>query len=73
MDLGAVEFFQVTDSYEKRGSSFSYFYFMSVHGGDGPVTLTLTELHGGTYSSAFRVDVRCRRWGSSTGSLPVSC
>lgn len=73
VDLGAVEFFEVTDSYAHQGSSFSYFYLVSVHGGAGPLTLTLTELHRGTYSSAFQVDVRCRRWRSSTGSLPVSC
>ena len=73
VDLGAVEDFEVTDSYEKRGESFTYFYVVSVQGGDGPVTLTLTELHRRTYSSAFRVDVRCREWRSSTGSLPVSC
>jgi hypothetical protein len=73
VDLGAVESFEVTDSYQRRDSSFSYFYFVSVHGGEGPLTLTLTELHRRSYSSAFRVDVRCRRWEPSTGSVPVSC
>ena len=73
VDLGAVEDFQLTDTYATRSRSFSYFYFVSARGGDGPLTLTLTELHEGKYPSAFRVDVRCRRWTPSTGSEPVSC
>jgi len=73
VDLGPVEFFQVTDSRESRDYSFSSFYYVSVQRGDGPLTLTLTELHRGTYSSAFRVDERCRVWRPSTGSVPVTC
>lgn len=76
VDLGAVQDFQVTDSYETLPFpfSFSYFYIVSVRNGHGPVTLTLTELHERTYSSAFTVsDLRCRRWTSHTGSEPVRC
>jgi hypothetical protein len=73
VDLGTVELFQVTDSYENRGSSFSYFFFVSAPNRSTPVTLTLTELHRGTYASEFRVSVQCRSWSGSTGSLPSTC
>jgi len=73
VDLGNVESMEVTDSYENRGSSFSYFYFVSAPSQSRPVTLTLTQLHTGGYASEFRVEVRCRRWTSDSGSTDVPC
>jgi hypothetical protein len=78
VSLGRVESFEVIDSYEYRTSSvnnasFTYRYFVSMPTGSSTFPLTLSEMHAGKVPSGVRMDVRCRRWTDTTGSVEASC
>jgi hypothetical protein len=78
VSLGRVESFEVIESYSFRTSSvnnasFTYRYFVSVSTGTTTVPLTLREMQAGNVPSGVRMDVRCRHWTDTTGSLEASC
>lgn len=78
VSLGRVESFEVIESYNYRTSSvnnasFTYRYLVRVPTGTDTIPLTLSEMHAGKVSSGVWMDVRCRHWTDTTGSLEASC